>query len=262
MSSAANSLILGMKVSWTDYQHASDLIITWATQRMSKYVCVATVNNVMESYDSEAFQTVMNEADLVTPDGMPVVWALRALGRKDATRVYGPDLTPIVLGKAAAASIPVGFYGGAPQVLTQLVRRLQEQYPGLEIAYSFSPPYRPLSRAEDEGVVDAINKSGTRILFIGLNTPKQDIWMSAHRGKVSAVMVGVGAAFDFIAGSKRQAPRWLMPLGLEWLFRLAMEPRRLWKRYMKHNPRFMVFLAMQLLGLKRYKLEPGIHADY
>jgi N-acetylglucosaminyldiphosphoundecaprenol N-acetyl-beta-D-mannosaminyltransferase len=256
MQLAQQSYVLGMKVSWTDYQHASDQVIAWARQKVSKYVCVATVNNVMESYDSEKFQDVMNSADLVTPDGMPVVWALRALGRKEATRVYGPDLTPIVLEKAASAQIPVGFYGGAPNVLKQLVERVKSRYPGLTVAYSFSPPFRPLSASEDQEIIDAINASGPRILFIGLNTPKQDLWMSAHRDSVQAVMLGVGAAFDFVAGSKRQAPRWMMPLGLEWLFRLATEPRRLWKRYLKHNPRFLVLLTLQLAGWKRYNLEP------
>lgn len=247
-----HSYVLGMKVSWTNYQHASNLIICWARRRASKYVCVATVNNVMESYDSELFQAVMNQADLVTPDGMPVVWAMRALGRKAASRVYGPDLTLILLEKAAAAGIPVGFYGGAQEVLEQLVLRVRARYNDLNIVYSFSPPFRPLSAEEDQEAVAAINESGARILFIGLNTPKQDLWMAAHRNKVRAVMLGVGAAFDFIAGSKRQAPRWMMPLGLEWVFRLVTEPRRLWRRYFRHNPRFLALLPLQILGLKRY----------
>ena len=257
MEHVPSSLVLGMKVSWTDYRHASDLILRWARRSASKYVCVATVNNVMESFDSETFQRVMNEADLVTPDGMPVVWALRALGQKSATRVYGPDLTPILLDKAAAENIPVGFYGAAPDVLKRLVERAHASHPALRIAYSFSPPFRALTPVEDLRIVDAINQSGAKILFIGLNTPKQDFWMAAHRDKVRAVMVGVGAAFDFLAGSKPQAPRWMMNIGLEWLFRLATEPRRLWKRYLKHNPRFVVFFALQLLRLKRFNLKPG-----
>jgi N-acetylglucosaminyldiphosphoundecaprenol N-acetyl-beta-D-mannosaminyltransferase len=257
MQAIEDEFVLGMKVSATSYQHASDLIVSWAHQSLSKYVCVATVNNVMESHDSPVFKNLMNQADLVTPDGMPVVWALKCLGRNEATRVYGPDLTPIVLKKAAAEGIPVGFYGAAPLVLKSLVDRVQTLNPMLKVAYAFSPPFRQLSPAEDQDVIGAINESGAKILFVGLNTPKQDFWMAAHRGKVNAVMVGVGAAFDFIAGSKRQAPRWMMNAGLEWLFRLATEPRRLWKRYFKHNPRFLVFFGMQMLGLKRYDLQPG-----
>ena len=253
MDLVEDKFVLGMKVNVTDYEHASDLILSWAQQGLSKYVCVATVNNVMESYDSKVFQKVTNEADLVTPDGMPIVWALRWLGHRGATRVYGPDLTPIVFKKAATEGVPVGFYGSSPQVLDLLVKQAQKLNPTLKVAYAFSPPFRPLSPAEDEQVISAINESGAKNLFIGLNTPKQDFWMAAHRPKVHAVMVGVGAAFDFIAGSKRQAPRWMMKVGLEWLFRLATEPRRLWKRYFKHNPRFILFFLMQMLGTKRFK---------
>jgi len=247
MSTVPSTLILGMKVSSTDYQHAASLIASWARQRLSKYVCVASVNNVMESYDSPAFRMLMNEADLVTPDGMPLVWGLKALGQKTATRVYGPDLTPVILETAERAGLKVGFYGGAPEVLPKLLSYVAARHPNLQVAYSFSPPFRPLTAEEDRTVVDEINKSGTSILFIGLNTPKQDYWMAAHKPQVSAVMVGVGAAFDFLSGSKPQAPRWMMRLGLEWLFRLVTEPRRLWKRYSKHNPRFVVLFGWQVL---------------
>jgi N-acetylglucosaminyldiphosphoundecaprenol N-acetyl-beta-D-mannosaminyltransferase len=245
--------ILGMKVDPTSYAYASGTIGAWARQGASKYVCIATVNNVMESYDSSKFQRVMNQADLVTPDGMPLVWALRLLGHKNASRVYGPDLTPILLQMAADEGIPVGFYGGAPEVLKRLLEVVAQRFPKLLVAYSFSPPFRPLTLQEDEQVVTTMNAVGVRILFVGLNTPKQDYWMASHKDRVQAVMVGVGAAFDFLAGTKPQAPRWMMPLGLEWLFRLATEPRRLWKRYLKHNPRFVVLLALQLLGWKDRK---------
>jgi N-acetylglucosaminyldiphosphoundecaprenol N-acetyl-beta-D-mannosaminyltransferase len=256
MEPVPNNIVIGMKVSWTDYNHASDLILEWARERASKYVCVATVDQLMESFDSETVKSAMNNADLVTPDGMPLVWALRLLGRGHATRVYGPDLTPIVLEKAAAGNIPVGFYGAAPQVLDELIKRVQARFPALKIVYSCSPPFRPLSPSEDQQIIDAINMSGARILFVGLNSPKQDVWMAAHRDKIQSVMLGVGAAFDFLAGSKPQAPRWMMNIGLEWLFRLATEPRRLWKRYLKHNPRFVVLFALQWLGVKRFNLEP------
>ena len=241
-------MVLGMRVNVTSYARASSTIRDWAEQGASKYVCVATVNNVMESYDSPQFQRVMNEADLVTPDGMPLVWGLRLLGHRGATRVYGPDLTPVVLERAAADGIPVGFYGGSPDVLARLQEIVKDRFPNLQITYAFFPPFRPLTKDEDEEVVAAINRSGARILFIGLNTPKQDYWMAEHKGRIQAVMLGVGAAFDFLAGSKRQAPRWMMQIGMEWFFRLCTEPRRLWKRYLKHNPRFAVLFTLQLLG--------------
>jgi N-acetylglucosaminyldiphosphoundecaprenol N-acetyl-beta-D-mannosaminyltransferase len=249
-SPSDSRFVLGMRVDATSYEDTAARILGWTRRRESKYVCIATVNNVMEAYDSRAFQTVMNEADLVTPDGMPLVWGLRLLGQGRATRVYGPDLTPILLESAAAAQIPVGFYGGSPEVLSKLIEVVRRRFGKTQIAYSYSPPFRPQSPEEDQGVVEEINRSGTRILFVGLNTPKQDYWMAAHKGRVQAVMVGVGAAFDFLAGTKPQAPRWMMRHGLEWLFRLATEPRRLWKRYLKHNPRFVVLFALQLLGWK------------
>jgi len=247
-AACAERYILGSRVHGTSYAHTASLVRDWGRQRSSRYVCVATVNNVMEAYDSPAFRQLTNEADLVTPDGMPLVWGLKLLGYREATRVYGPDLTPIILQMAMENQIPVGFYGSSPAVLERLQSVVTRRFPAIQIAYAFSPPFRPLTAAEDEEIVAAINQSGARILFIGLNTPKQDFWMAAHRGRVQAVMLGVGAAFDFLAGTKSQAPRWMMRNGLEWLYRLATEPRRLWKRYLKHNPRFVVLFAMQLMG--------------
>jgi N-acetylglucosaminyldiphosphoundecaprenol N-acetyl-beta-D-mannosaminyltransferase len=244
--------ILGMMVHATSYGHVTLLVREWAAQRSSRYVCVATVNQIMEAWDAAEFQRVMNAADIVTPDGMPLVWGLKLLGHRDASRVYGPDLTPIVLQMAMENQIPVGFYGGSPIALERLQRVVAKRFPTLQIKYAFSPPFRPLTHEEDEAVVAAINDSGARILFIGLNSPKQDYWMEAHRGRVRAVMLGVGAAFDFLAGTKSQAPRWMMKIGLEWFYRLMTEPRRLWKRYLKHNPRFVVLFTMQLLGWMKF----------
>ena len=194
----------------------------------------------------------MNDADLVTPDGMPLVWSLRLLGHKDASRVYGPDLMPHLLEMAAVNGIPVGFYGSSPATLEKLQQYTSKRFPTLKLVYVYSPPFRPLTPDEDRSIIEGINASGSRLLFVGLNTPKQDYWMETHRGSIQSVMVGVGAAFDFLAGSKAQAPRWIMPLGLEWLFRLLTEPKRLWKRYLKHNPRFVALFTMQLLGLRRF----------
>ncbi len=191
-----------MTVHGTSYAHAAHLVLDWARAHTSRYICIATVNNVMEAYDSPTFGRVMNEADLVTPDGMPLVWGLKLLGHRGASRVYGPDLTPIVLQTAMENRIPVGFYGSSPAVLERLQAVLTRRFPTLQIAYMFSPPFRPLTREEDEETVAAVNRSGARILFIGLNTPKQDFWMAAHRGRVQAVMLGVGAAFDFLAGDQ------------------------------------------------------------
>jgi N-acetylglucosaminyldiphosphoundecaprenol N-acetyl-beta-D-mannosaminyltransferase len=243
--------VLGMRVDATSYEHAAAEILRWAGQGESRYVCVATVNNVIEARDDSAYQRVMEGADLTTPDGMPLVWGLGLLGVRGASRVYGPDLTPILCERAAAAGIPVGFYGSGPEVLADLTAKLVQRYPALQIAYASSPPFRPLTPDEDADARERINRSGVRLLFVGLGTPRQEQWMAANKGHVQTVMVGVGAAFDFIAGRKRQAPKYLQRFGLEWLFRLATEPRRLWRRYLYRNPRFVVLFARQLLAERR-----------
>jgi N-acetylglucosaminyldiphosphoundecaprenol N-acetyl-beta-D-mannosaminyltransferase len=195
---------------------------------------------VMEGYDSEPFRNNVNRADLVTPDGMPLVWVLRRQAARDASRVYGPDLTLHLLKAAQDAGTPVGFFGGRPEVLQSLLKRIQTQYPGLPVAYSYAPPFRPLTAEENGAICRDIAESGTRILFVGLGCPKQETWMAENSRGVPVVMVGVGAAFDFLSNSVRQAPKWVRSAGLEWAFRFTQEPRRLWRRYLKHNPRFLV----------------------
>lgn len=245
-----SALILGMRVDLTDYESVSWVVRQWAAARFSRYVCIATVSNVMEAYDCIAFRQAMNGADLVTPDGMPLVWGLRMLGCKAASRVYGPDLTLVLLEQAAMQGLTVGFYGGSQDVLSGFVQRMTQRFPKLQVVYAYSPPFRTLTQEEDRRVIQEINHADARILFVGIGNPKQEFWMASHLGKVQAVMLGVGAAFDFLSGAKPQAPRWMMGAGLEWLFRLATEPRRLWKRYLKQNPRFIALFALQLLAVK------------
>jgi N-acetylglucosaminyldiphosphoundecaprenol N-acetyl-beta-D-mannosaminyltransferase len=244
---SASRLILGMRVDATSYDDAARQIVGWAQTSEPRYVCVAAVNNVIRGLDDVRFQRVMNDADLVTPDGMPLVWGLRRLGIRSATRVYGPDLTLAVLGRAERDGLAVGFYGGTPKVVDALVAEVASRWPDLKIAYAYSPPFRDLTSEEDREIVEAVNASGARILFVGLGCPKQETWMARHRGQVVPVMVGVGAAFDFLAGAKKQAPVALRKSGLEWLFRLATEPRRLTKRYLIQNPRFALLFGLQLI---------------
>jgi N-acetylglucosaminyldiphosphoundecaprenol N-acetyl-beta-D-mannosaminyltransferase len=236
-----------MRVDQTSYEDASARIVKWAQQRESRYVCAASVNNVIEAHASPVFRAAMNGADLITPDGVPLVWGLRLLGCRNATRVYGPDLTKHLCSAAAEQGLSVGFYGGDPYVLSALTERAAELWPGLKIHYACSPPFRALTPEEDHRIVGDINSSDARIVFIGLGTPKQDIWMAEHKPQLKAVTVGVGAAFDFIVGKKRQAPKVMQQAGLEWLFRLCCEPRRLWRRYLYRNPRFAVLFTLQLL---------------
>ncbi|WP_245540681.1 WecB/TagA/CpsF family glycosyltransferase [Thermus islandicus] len=244
--------ILGMRVDPISYEEAIGRVLAWAEAGESRYICVANVHMVMEAHDDPDFCALVNAADLVTPDGMPLVWMLRKLGHPYQERVYGPELTSRVCAEAARRGVPVGFYGGYPEALDALVRNLRARFPGLRVVYAYSPPFRPLTPEEDERVTEEINASGTRILFVGLGCPKQERWMAEHKGRVRAVMLGVGAAFDFHAGRVRQAPAWMQKIGLEWLFRLSQEPKRLWRRYLRHNPRFLLLAFLELAGIRRF----------
>jgi len=189
-------LIVGMRVDAMTYPSAVARVMAWARRGESRSVCVGTVHMVMEAHDDPAFKEVVNGADLVTSDGMPLVWGLRRLGLPEASRVYGPDLTPLVCEAAASEGIPVGFYGGTQEALDRLVAWLRERYPALKVVYTHSPPFRPLTGEEDQEVVEAITASRARIVFVGLGCPKQERWMASKRGHVPCVMLGVGAAFD------------------------------------------------------------------
>jgi N-acetylglucosaminyldiphosphoundecaprenol N-acetyl-beta-D-mannosaminyltransferase len=245
--------ILNVRVDATTYADATGRIIAWAQEARSRYVCLATVNNIMEAHGSREYQHVMRDADLVTSDGMPLVWLMRGLGVTGAARVYGPDLTLTVLAAAAEHGIPVGFYGGSEPGLAKLIEKVLRRFPDLKISYAYSPPFRALTAAEDEEATRAIEDSGARILFVGLGGAKQDYWMHMHQGRVHCVMLGVGAAFDFIAGTKPQAPRWMQQSGLEWIFRLGTEPRRLWRRYLSRNPHFAILALAQLARTRLYE---------
>jgi N-acetylglucosaminyldiphosphoundecaprenol N-acetyl-beta-D-mannosaminyltransferase len=243
--------VLGTHVNSTSYSHATGIILNWSARRESRFVCAANVHMLMESHDSPQYKQIVNTADLVTPDGMPLVWIMNLKGQRDQRRVYGPTLMMHVLETAARENVPVGFYGSSPEVLQALATRMQAQFFNLNIVYLFSPPFRDMDQKEDDEVIEKINSSTARILFIGLGCPKQEKWMSEHRGKINAVMMGVGAAFDFHAGVKSQAPAWMQKIGMEWLFRLLTEPRRLWRRYLYHNPRFVLLALADLLGFPR-----------
>lgn len=242
--------ILGIGVDATSYEDATRRVMEWAHKGESRTVCLGVVASVMEARESARYRAALESADLVTPDGMPLVWMLRGLGARPASRVYGPDLTLAVLWAAQDAGVPVGFYGSTEEVISRLTAEVRRRFPRLKVVFREAPPFRALSAEEDARVVDAIKETGARILFVGLGGAKQDLWMDEHRGRVAAVMLGVGAAFDFLAGTKPQAPRWMQSSGLEWAFRLATEPRRLWRRYLRHNPRFAWLAVKQIIGAR------------
>ena len=242
--------LLNVNVACSNYRTVVDKCVAWANTSESHCLTFSAVHMLMEAHDKPEYRAKLNSLDMVNPDGMPVVWALRMLGNRGATRVYGPDATVRLLKSAARNGIPVGFYGGSEAALERLLDQVKRRYHGIRIAYAYSPPFRKLTTEEDAAIVDAINASGARFLFVGLGCPKQEEWMIDHRDRIPAVLLAVGAAFDFLAGTKRQAPRWMMRSGLEWVFRLACEPRRLAGRYFKHNPRFIALVFRQWIGAR------------
>jgi N-acetylglucosaminyldiphosphoundecaprenol N-acetyl-beta-D-mannosaminyltransferase len=240
--------ILRMRVDATSYEDATQRVLAWAQAGESCYVCAANVHMTMEVYDSPEFANVVNNSALVTPDGMPLVWALRALGIKNASRIYGPTLTLHVCKAAACEGVPIGLYGGKSESLAAFAEFLQKRFPGIQIPCQILPPFRPLTPEENAAYTQQIVDSGARIILVGIGCPRQEFWMAAHKDCIPAVMLGVGAAFDIHSGRVKQAPSWMQKSGLEWLFRLFMEPKRLWKRYFKHNPRFVLFFLMQWIA--------------
>jgi N-acetylglucosaminyldiphosphoundecaprenol N-acetyl-beta-D-mannosaminyltransferase len=243
----ATRAILGVNLGISNYDQAVQRSLAWAELRQSRALYFAAVHMVMEAVGDPAFLPRLNSAGTVLPDGLPLVWALRALGENSAHRVCGSDFTAIMLEAAEKAGISVGFYGGSQATIDALVAAVRKRHPSLNIAYCESPPFRALRPEEDEAIVERIAASEARLLFVGLGCPKQEHWIVEHLGRVHAVMFAVGAAFDFIAGNKRRAPLWMRSVGLEWAFRFATEPRRLAMRYLKHNPRFVLLFIRQLL---------------
>jgi N-acetylglucosaminyldiphosphoundecaprenol N-acetyl-beta-D-mannosaminyltransferase len=231
----------------TDYERTLDWMDATIAASGRAYVCVAAVHTVMLCAEDRAFAAAVRDAALVVPDGQPLVWALRALGHGLTDRVYGPELMDRACARAARTGTRIFLYGGRDDgALSTLADRLRERHPGLTVAGAHAPPFRPLSAAEEQAVADEINASGADVVWVGIGVPKQERWMAAMRGRLDApVLVGVGAAFDFHAGLVAQAPARMQALGLEWAFRLSREPRRLWRRYLRYNPRFVAAFARQ-----------------
>jgi N-acetylglucosaminyldiphosphoundecaprenol N-acetyl-beta-D-mannosaminyltransferase len=239
--------VLGVPVSAVDYDGALDWMDGTVAARGSGYVCVAATHTVMVAQEDPETMDAVLGASLVVPDGQPLVWALRALGRPLPDRVYGPDLMLRHCERAAEQGTRIFLYGGRNQgALVQLALNLRTRHPGLKIVGGHAPPFRPLEAEEADDVVAEINRSQADIVWVGIGVPKQEKWMAAMRPRLDApVLVGVGAAFDFHAGLVPQAPAWMQATGLEWVFRLVQEPRRLWRRYVRYNPRFVAGFARQ-----------------
>ena len=248
--------ILGVGVSSIDLPRAVEQIGSWVKHGEKHYVCVSNVHTVIECQRDPALKRIHNQAGLVTPDGMPLVWVSRLRGNSLVRRVYGPDLLLAVCSASVKQGYRHYFYGGADGVAERLAEHLTNLYPGLRIVGWSSPPFRPLSEEEDEFAVAHINQSGADIVWVGLGAPRQERWMADHRAKLEApVVLGIGAAFDFHSGTKKQAPIWMQQNGLEWFFRLCSEPRRLWRRYFFTNSLFLWLMFLQWTGLKHYAID-------
>lgn len=234
-------------VAWDD---AVARITGWAAAHESRYVCICNVHSVVTTTRDIEFKVAVNNADMATPDGAPIAWSLRRLGFPGQERINGPDLMMKYLAEAERLRQIVFFYGSTEATLARLRPALLRRFPLLRIGGAYSPPFRPLTLEENAAIVDMINGSGAHVVFVGLGCPKQEKWMADHRGRIHAVMIGVGAAFDYHAGMVRRAPPWWQRHGLEWLYRLWAEPRRLFWRYLITNTLFVFGIVRQFTSRK------------
>lgn len=255
LRSAERENILGVGISAVNMHQTLSIIDGWIQAGDRQYVCLAAVHSVLDCQESDELRAIFNRGGLTTPDGMPLVWLLRMRGYREVSRVYGPDLMLAVCQHFSGAGLAHYFLGGERGVPERLAERLTERVPGLNVIGTVSPPFREMSEKEDRRLVEDINGAAPDILWVGLGSPKQERWMADHREAIdAAVIIGVGAAFDFLSGRKPQAPKWIQRSGLEWLFRVGTEPRRLWRRYARY-PQFLALLLLQLARLKRFRLE-------
>jgi N-acetylglucosaminyldiphosphoundecaprenol N-acetyl-beta-D-mannosaminyltransferase len=247
--------VLGVRVDAVQIPDVCSTVEAWIERRDGcRYVAVTGMHGIMEAQHDPAFKSILNGADLVVPDGMPLVWLGRLRGQPLARRVYGPDLMLEVCRQTASQSYSHFLVGGAPGVADQLATVLQKRFPGLVISGTCSPPFQPLTEGQEEDLLATINRTAPDIVWVGLSTPKQEQWMHRNRGRLkSAVLLGVGAAFDLHSGNRSQAPRWMRENGWEWLFRLLQEPKRLWRRYLIYGPRFLFYVALELLNLRSFE---------
>lgn len=243
----AQKHVVGSPVTALRLETQVKLIIHWAKNFESKVVCVANVHMLVEAHWNSDFAQILKKADLVTPDGMPLVWMLKFLGIKQQDRVAGMDVFTSSCQLAAQKKIGIYLLGSQPMILSRMKQRLEQEFPTLEILGMESLPFRPITPEEDILITQKINKSGAGVVFVSLGCPKQEHWMACHKDKVNAVMVGVGGVFPVYAGIHSRAPRWMRDAGLEWAFRLIQEPRRLWSRYWKTNTKFIVLALKQIL---------------
>lgn len=240
--------ICNVSVSSVNIDQACEIVDGWVNDRKKVYICVAPVSTIVDCQSDPEYRKVLDNADMITPDGMPLVWVAKIMGDKNIARTYGPDLMLALCEKGQERGYKHYLYGGTESTCSLLKNVLKDKLSNINITGHYAPPFRPAHAQEEGAVIDEINRLAPDIFWVGLGSPKQDYWMCEHRQKLNVpVMIGVGAAFDFIAGVKKQAPRWMQRCGLEWFFRLCSEPRRLWKRYLVGNTRFIYLLIKHVM---------------
>ena len=247
--------VLGVSVNAIQIPDVVARVGDWIERKeRGRFVAATGMHGVMEAFHDSTFREVLNHCDLVVPDGTPLIWLGRLKSHNVTRRVYGPDLMLAFCDRGREKGVRHFFYGGEPGVPEQLARRLTDRFPGLAVAGTNSPPFRPMTLEEDEDVIAKINAAAPDVVWVGISTPKQERWMFTHRDRLNApVLVGVGAAFDIHSGRKRQAPVWMREHGLEWFYRLLQEPRRLWRRYVVLGAEFVFWVTLDLLGLRRFE---------
>ncbi|MEO6000848.1 MAG: WecB/TagA/CpsF family glycosyltransferase [Chitinophagaceae bacterium] len=245
--------LLGMSLNTGSYSEFVNQIIQHADRKISEYTCLANVHMLIEAYIDYNFARVVNNANIITPDGKPLAWALRFLYGIRQERAAGMDLLPDLLYRASVRNLPVYFYGGTRQLLDKTLQYINEHYPNLVVGGSFSPPFRKLTVKEEDLIIEDINNSGAHLVFVILGCPKQEKWMASMKGRINSMMVGVGGALSVMIGNQRRAPGWMQNAGLEWMFRFLQEPVRLFKRYSYTNSIFLYLLVKEYVWIKLFK---------
>ncbi|MBE9178843.1 WecB/TagA/CpsF family glycosyltransferase [Oculatella sp. LEGE 06141] len=240
--------IVSSPVTALPFNEQIEHILKWANEHLSKTVCVANVHMLIEAHWQKELCTVLENSDLVTPDGMPLVWMMKLLGVRKQNRVAGMDILVALCQQAPERNVSIFFVGSETEILEAMRVRLKREFPHLQIAGMEPLPFRPMTPEEDEALIQKVNDSQAGIVAVSLGCPKQEYWMGQHKGKIQSVMIGLGGVFPVYAGIHKRAPFWVREMGLEWLYRLVQEPRRLWKRYTKTIPPFVWLALKQLIA--------------
>jgi N-acetylglucosaminyldiphosphoundecaprenol N-acetyl-beta-D-mannosaminyltransferase len=252
-SKITTRILINSPVTALPFDEQIKLIMRWASEKRSKVVCVANVHMLIEAYRDPVMDYVLRTADLVTPDGMPLVWMLKLLGCRNQDRVAGLDILLATCRLASEQKLSVYFLGSESFTLQRIKERLQRDFPDIQVAGMEGLPFRPLTEQEDQAIIQKVNKSGAGLVFVSLGCPKQELWMHRHKDKIKATMIGLGGAFPVYAGMQKRAPSWIRTLGMEWAYRLLQEPKRLWKRYIMTIPIFLWLATKQLLYVGEFR---------